>query len=77
MARIIMTYNEQRPHASLDYLTLSQAHNQEGDIKKRWKPTHILAHLQDTQKPYTESNLAKEPKFADTRLTCTNVQDTE
>lgn len=37
IAKIIEIYNEKRPHASLDYLTPSQAHNQEGVLKKRWK----------------------------------------
>ena len=37
LVNIIKTYNEKRPHASLDYLTPSQAHNREGEIKKRWK----------------------------------------
>ncbi|MDQ3015550.1 MAG: IS3 family transposase [Bacteroidota bacterium] len=34
---IIRTYNEKRPHASIDYLTPSQAHTREGELKKRWK----------------------------------------
>lgn len=34
---IIGHYNEKRPHASLDYLTPQQAHQKEGDLKKRWK----------------------------------------
>ena len=37
LTQIIWTYNEQRPHASLDYLTPSQADHVNGDIKKRWK----------------------------------------
>ena len=37
LANIIRTYNEKRPHESLDYLTPLQAHNREGEIKKRWK----------------------------------------
>lgn len=37
ISKIIWTYNEERPHASLDYLTLSQADNENGEIKKRWK----------------------------------------
>jgi len=37
IAKIIETYNEKRPHASLDYLTPEQAHSQEGALKKRWK----------------------------------------
>jgi len=34
---IIASYNDKRPHASLDYFTPSQAHEMEGDLKKRWK----------------------------------------
>jgi transposase InsO family protein len=35
--KIIWIYNEQRPHASLDYLTPSQAEGTNGDMKRRWK----------------------------------------
>lgn len=31
-------YNHSRPHASCDYLTPVQAHNQNGTLAKRWKP---------------------------------------
>jgi len=37
ISKIIEIYNEKRPHASLDYLTPSQAHDQEGVLKNRWK----------------------------------------
>lgn len=37
LSTIIQTYNERRPHASLDYLTPSKAHYRVGEIKKRWK----------------------------------------
>lgn len=37
VSKIIHTYNERRPHASIDYLTPAQAHLKEGIIKKRWK----------------------------------------
>jgi len=37
IGRTIYTYNEKRPHSSIDYLTPGQAHWQEGVIKKRWK----------------------------------------
>ena len=37
LSKIIWIYNEERPHASLDYLTPSQAENENGEIKKRWK----------------------------------------
>ena len=34
---IITIYNQQRPHASLNYLTPAVAHEKTGDIQKRWK----------------------------------------
>ena len=37
IAIIIASYNEKRPHASLDYFTPDQAHDMEGELKKRWK----------------------------------------
>ena len=37
MQKIIRTYNELRPHSSLDYLTPNQAHVRQGAIVKRWK----------------------------------------
>jgi putative transposase len=37
IARIVLTYNERRPHSSIDFLTPEQAHSREGIIKKRWK----------------------------------------
>jgi putative transposase len=33
----ITIYNNQRPHASIDFLTPCEAHKQEGILKKRWK----------------------------------------
>lgn len=33
----ILTYNQQRPHASCDFLTPDQAHQMQGPLKKRWK----------------------------------------
>jgi putative transposase len=37
IAKTIRAYNNLRPHASCDYLTPSQAHQQEGPLKKRWR----------------------------------------
>jgi putative transposase len=37
IARIILIYNERRPHSSIDFLTPEQAHSKDGIIKKRWK----------------------------------------
>lgn len=35
--KIICIYNQQRPHASLDYLTPDIVHTKTGEINKRWK----------------------------------------
>ena len=35
--KIIVTYNQQRPHASLNYLTPEVAYGSTGQIQKRWK----------------------------------------
>jgi transposase InsO family protein len=35
--KIINTYNNNRPHCSLDMLTPEQAHNHSGNLKKHWK----------------------------------------
>ncbi len=35
--RIVHSYNDRRPHQSLDYLTPNQAHLMQGSIAKRWK----------------------------------------
>jgi putative transposase len=37
IGNIVDTYNQVRPHSSLDYLTPEDAHLKSGDIKKRWK----------------------------------------
>jgi transposase InsO family protein len=37
ITKIIDTYNNKRPHASIDYLTPDQAHTHEGLLMKRWK----------------------------------------
>jgi transposase InsO family protein len=37
VARSIKIYNEQRRHASCDYLTPQQAHQMQGPLKRRWK----------------------------------------
>jgi putative transposase len=37
LAQIIKTYNQQRPHTSLDMNTPECAHNQVGVIKRQWK----------------------------------------
>ncbi len=35
--RAVRAYNELRPHGSCDFLTPSQAHEQEGPLGRRWK----------------------------------------
>lgn len=35
----VYKYNNQRPHASCDFLFPSEAHQHTGELKKRWKPT--------------------------------------
>lgn len=37
LPKVISIYNVERPHASIDFLTPSQAHQQSGTINKRWK----------------------------------------
>lgn len=37
LAKVINAYNTLRPHASCDYLTPAQAHQQEGELNKQWK----------------------------------------
>ena len=36
VAKSVQVYNEKRPHASCDYLTPLQAHQQSGELQKRW-----------------------------------------
>jgi len=47
VSKIIHTYNERRPHASIDYLTPAQAHLKEGIIKKRWKHIAKMRQLKE------------------------------
>jgi len=37
LCEIIRTYNEQRPHSSLDMMFPKEAHNQSGELKRHWK----------------------------------------
>lgn len=42
--RVIRVYNEQRPHASCNYLTPSQAHQLQGPLPAKWKKKkHVLS----------------------------------
>jgi len=49
ITRIIHTYNNKRPHASIDYLTPDQAHTHEGLLTKRWK--HYQRKRKDVPEP--------------------------
>ena len=37
IAQAVLIYNSLRPHSSCDMLTPQQAHQQKGDLRKRWK----------------------------------------
>lgn len=37
LPKVISIYNVERPHASLDFMTPSVAHTQQGVLKRRWK----------------------------------------
>lgn len=37
IAVIVHTYNQERPHSSIDHLTPNEAHNRSGALKKHWK----------------------------------------
>ena len=37
VAIAVSIYNHERPHGSIDYLTPAEAHQGEGELKKRWK----------------------------------------
>jgi len=39
--RIILFYNNERPHMSIDYLTPSEAHSTTGVLERRWKNQYI------------------------------------
>ena len=51
---MVAVYNNQRPHASCDYLTPELAHNHQGILKKRWhtykQKTRTHAQQQDDEK---------------------------
>ena len=49
IAQSIQAYNNLRPHASCDYLTPNQAHQQEGLLKKRWRKYDRKKHLIKSQ----------------------------
>jgi len=41
ISKMVNSYNSERPHASLDYLTPNEAHKGSGYLKKRWKATAV------------------------------------
>jgi transposase InsO family protein len=45
LKRIIMIYNNYRPHSSLDMKTPEFAHSQSGEFKKRWKTYYKTANI--------------------------------
>ena len=47
----VSIYNNERPHASCNYLTPEQAHQQRGVLKKRWKPykRKVHPHIMDEE----------------------------
>jgi transposase InsO family protein len=50
ISKIIVKYNEIRPHDSIDYLTPQQAHEKEGPINKRWKNYYKLKKKEESMK---------------------------
>jgi len=62
IARIILTYNQRRPHSSIDFLTPEQAHIKEGIIKKRWK------HYSKQEKPKEQIALLPGVTFTEERI---------
>ena len=60
VARRIALYNVERPHLSLDMLTPTQAHEQSGVLKRRWK-----------RYPYKSAHPGKVPDIPSTPLAST------
>ncbi|WP_454060341.1 integrase core domain-containing protein [Elizabethkingia ursingii] len=48
--RIVHTYNDGRPHSSLDYLTPNKAHAAVGVLKKRWNSIKEIRLLNSKKK---------------------------
>jgi putative transposase len=46
---VVSVYNQQRPHASCDYLTPDQAHMRQGVLRKRWKEYKSVETSKDLQ----------------------------
>ena len=42
IAKAVSIYNHHRPHGSIDMLTPAEAHQGEGELKKRWKNYYAL-----------------------------------
>ena len=62
---MVAVYNNNRPHASCDYLTPEQAHHQHGVLKKRWRTyksktrTHFPQQIGEEVKKAVEQLLVK------------------
>ena len=52
IAQIIQTYNNDRPHLSLDMLTPNVAHQMNEQLKKRWKSYYPSANPTDQSDQY-------------------------
>lgn len=50
LEQIIRTYNQNRPHSSLDMRTPECAHNQSGTLKKHWKNYYQKINIEQEQK---------------------------
>lgn len=62
LPKVISIYNVERPHSSIDFMTPTQAHTQDGSIKRRWKnylfKSNNLGNVQngvENQKPENDS----------------------
>lgn len=60
MDRIVQSYNQRRPHQSLDYLTPSEAHQMHGEITKRWKKYKRKKQQQYNPESQKESGVAEQ-----------------
>ena len=53
MSKIVMIYNSERPHMSIDMLTPKEAHQQSGMLKRRWK-NYYKPHVKKNEKSLQE-----------------------
>jgi putative transposase len=45
IAQAVLIYNSLRPHSSCDMLTPQQAHQQRGDLRRRWKNYYMKGEI--------------------------------